>query len=103
MTRVQDFALIVGHVWRCTSCREALLERPETVWMGYKLSEDQRQRVLKLSDDSFQSMARLAEATGLTVREIEGAIEHPRARLRHLGSVKGDYHFRPNGGRPDQE
>jgi hypothetical protein len=78
------------------------LDRPEIVWMGYKLSEDQRQRILKLSDESFQSMMRLAEATGLAVREIESAIEHPRARLRHLGSVKGEFHFRPNGGRPDQ-
>ena len=24
------------------------------------------------------------------------AIEHPRARLRHLGSIKGDYYQRQN-------
>jgi len=95
--RVQDFALIIGHVWRCNQCREALFEKPETVWLGYKLSEDQRGRVRALSDESFQTLMRLAEATGLSTKELEAAIEHPRARLRHLGSVKGDYYNRVNG------
>lgn len=95
--RVQDFALIVGHVWRCFECREALFASPETVWMGYKLSDAQRESILKLSDESFQTMARLCEATGLSAAELEAAIEHPRARLRHLGSVKGDSYRRYNG------
>lgn len=94
--RVQDFALIIGHVWRCHNCREELFERPDTVWMGYKLSDDQKARLRALTDDSFASMLRLAEATGLDNKEIEAAIEHPRARLRHLGSVKGDYFQRQN-------
>lgn len=97
--RVSDYALIIGHVWRCTSCRESLLENPETVWLGYKLNEQQRACILELNDDSFQTILRLTEATGLTTKEIEAAIEHPRARLRHLGSIKGDYFLRLNGGR----
>jgi hypothetical protein len=96
--RVQDFALIIGHVWRCTSCRESLLERPEAMWMGYKLSDLQRQRILELDDESFQTIMKLSEATGISVRELEAAVEHPRARLRHLGSVRSEYFFRPNGG-----
>jgi hypothetical protein len=95
--RVQDFALIIGHVWRCNNCREALFEKPEIVWLGYKLSEDQRARIRALDDESFQTILRLAEATGLNTKELEAAIEHPRARLRHLGSVKGDYYLRQNG------
>jgi hypothetical protein len=95
--RVADYALIIGHIWRCTNCRESLLENPETVWLGYKLSDEQRACILELSDDSFQTILRLAEATGLTPKEIEAAIEHPRARLRHLGSVKGNYYLRLNG------
>jgi hypothetical protein len=97
-TRVQDFALIIGHVWRCNHCRDELFEKPETIWMGYKLSDDQKMRIRSLNDDSFASILRLAEATGLNNKEIEAAIEHPRARLRHLGSVKGDYFQRQNGG-----
>lgn len=88
---------MIGHVWRCTSCRAALLEDPETVWLGYKLYEHQRAAIRQLNDDSFQTLARLAEATGLTTKELEGAIEHPRARLRHLGSVKGDFYLRTSG------
>ena len=33
----------------------------------------------------------LATATDLTTAEIEQAIDHPHARLRHLGVYKGDY------------
>jgi hypothetical protein len=95
--RIQDFALMIGHVWRCTSCRDALFENPGTVWLGYKLSDDQRRRIIELNDESFQTLMRLSEATGLSTRELEAAIEHPRARLRHLGSVKGDSYFRTNG------
>ena len=96
--RVQDFALIIGHVWRCSACRDALLTRPESTWVGFKLSEDQRERIRGLSDESFQSLAALTEATGLSGKDIEAAIEHPRARLRHLGSVKGDYFQRSGNG-----
>lgn len=95
--RVQDFALMIGHVWRCTSCRDALLENPEVMWLGYKLSDLQRAAILKLTDESFQTVERLAGATGLDPKELEVAIEHPRARLRHLGSVKGDYFLRNSG------
>lgn len=96
--RVQDYALIIGHVWRCTNCREALMTDPETIWLGYKLSDDQRNRIRELDDEDFQTLARLTKATGLDPKELEAAIEHPRARLRHLGSVKGDYYLRLNNG-----
>jgi hypothetical protein len=32
----------------------------------------------------------LATVTGLTTKELDAAIDHPRARLRHLGSVRSD-------------
>lgn len=95
--RVQDYALIIGHVWRCNGCRDALFESPETVWLGYKLSDVQRECIRNLTDESFQTMAKLCADTGLVASELEAAIEHPRARLRHLGSVKGDGYHRFNG------
>lgn len=91
--RVSDFALIIGHVWRCTSCRDALLKEPSLMWVGYKLSSDQRTCITNLNDDDFRTIMHLAEVTGLSASEIDAAIDHPRARLRHLGSVKGE--FRP--------
>lgn len=89
--RVTDFALIIGHVWRCTSCREALLRQPSLMWIGYKLSEQQRTCITNLGDEDFGTIMHLAEVTGLSVAEIDAAIDHPRARLRHLGSIKGEY------------
>ncbi len=91
--RVSDYALMIGHVWRCTSCRTDLLERPETTWIGYKLNEEQRTAILQLDSDAFQTATRLAEATGLALEELYQSIDHPRARLRHLGSVKGETYY----------
>ncbi|GIV70215.1 MAG: hypothetical protein NZ553_17000 [Caldilinea sp.] len=88
--RVSDFALIIGHVWRCTACRDALLENPSLMGVGYKLTEAQRECIAKITEEDFRTMMHLAEVTGLTLREIEAAVDHPRARLRHLGSIKGE-------------
>ncbi len=89
--RVSDFALMIAHAWRCAECRGDLLEKPEVTWIGYKLSAEQRDRVREMTDDSFQTVPRMAEATGLDEDELTQAIDHPRARLRHLGSIKGEY------------
>lgn len=89
--RVSDFALMMGHAWRCAECRTDLLEQPELTWIGFKLSAEQRESVREMTFDSFQTVMRMAEATGLDIDELYEAIDHPRARLRHLGSVKGEY------------
>ncbi len=90
MKRVSDYALIIGHTWRCGSCREQLLETPQTLWLGYKLSELQREQILELTSESFATVMALAAATGLATDEIDAAIDHPRARLRHLGVQRRD-------------
>lgn len=87
-TRIRDFALVIGHAWRCYDCRDGLLFDPTRAWMGYKLSDVERKRALDLTDDSFRTVMVLAEATGLSVKELEAAIDHPHARLRHLGVSK---------------
>lgn len=94
MSRVTDYALLIGHVWRCTKCREGLLTRPEHSWIGFKVSEPQRELIRKLTDESFQTVARLAAETDIPPKELEEAIDHPRARLRHLGVIKYDYRAR---------
>ena len=60
------------------------------MWIGYKLSESQRDCLINIDEEDFRTIQHLAEITGLTAREIDAAIDHPRARLRHLGSVKGE-------------
>ncbi len=92
-TRVRDFALLIGHAWRCTRCREVLLENPKQAWIGFKLNEAQREIILGLSESSFQTTIQLAELSGLTMAELDEAINHPRARLRHLAGNRYDFHL----------
>ena len=92
--RVTDFALMIGHVWRCTQCRDRLMAQPDIYWIGFKLSDEQRAIIRKLTDESFQTLTGLAEQTQLSPRELDEAVDHPRARLRHLGVVKYDYRGR---------
>jgi 3'-phosphoadenosine 5'-phosphosulfate sulfotransferase len=89
--RVTDYALLIGHVWRCPTCRESLLTQPEVAWIGFKLNDEQRQAIRNLSDESFVTIMRLGQELNLSTREIYTAIDHPRARLRHLGVVRGEY------------
>ncbi|MEZ4716425.1 MAG: hypothetical protein R2851_10115 [Caldilineaceae bacterium] len=78
-TRVTDYALLIGHVWRCTACRDNLLEHPETMWIGYKLSEHQRDAIRELTVEHFQTATALAKATGLDVDDLYEGIDHPGA------------------------
>ncbi|MEM7128331.1 MAG: hypothetical protein AAF702_18510 [Chloroflexota bacterium] len=92
-TRLRDFALIVGHTWRCYECRDLLIESPERTCRGYKLTEQERESAEALTDDHFRTVMDLADATGLSVQDLEKAIDHPHARLRHLGSYRSREYF----------
>ncbi|MBX3000516.1 MAG: hypothetical protein KF893_18495 [Caldilineaceae bacterium] len=83
--RVRDFMILIGHTWICTNCRDRLLTDLDTMLIGHKLSDDERERLVALSDESFRTMMDLAEATGLSMDDLRLAIDHPRSRLRHLG------------------
>ena len=91
--RLRDFALIVGHTWRCYECREILLEAPGRTCRGYKLTEEEKESADELTDEHFRTVMDLADATGLSVKELEEAIDHPHARLRHLGSYRSKEYF----------
>ena len=88
--RVRDFLILIGHTWMCMDCRRKLLEDPEGTLIGHKLSEFERECILNLTDSSFRTMMDLEAATGLTADEVSLAVDHPRSRLRHLGTrVRG--------------
>lgn len=88
--RVRDFLILIGHTWMCMDCRRKLLEDPEGTLIGHKLSEFERERILNLTDSSYRTMMDLEAATGLTADEVSLAVDHPRSRLRHLGTrVRG--------------
>lgn len=92
-SRISDFALIAGHTWRCYECRDILLAHPEKTCRGYKLTDGEKEAVGELSEDDYQTVMALAEATGVQVRDLEQAIDHPHARLRHLGSYRNHNYF----------
>lgn len=83
--RVPDYLILIGHAWICPDCRRRLIEQPESMIVGHKLSEDERERLTALGQESFRTMMSLAAATGLDMDEVSAAIDHPRSRLRHLG------------------
>ncbi len=88
--RVRDFLILIGHTWMCLDCRRKLLEDPEGTLIGHKLSEFERERIMNLTDSSYRTMMDLEAATGLTADEVSLAVDHPRSRLRHLGTrVRG--------------
>jgi hypothetical protein len=77
--------ILIGHAWICTKCRDRLLTDLDTMLIGHKLSDDERERLVAMSDESFRTMMDLAEAAGLSMDDLRLAIDHPRSRLRHLG------------------
>ncbi len=83
--RVRDFVILIGHTWICTDCRQRLFNDMNTMLIGHKLSDDERERLEEMGDDSYRTMMDLSEATGLSMDDLRLAIDHPRSRLRHLG------------------
>lgn len=89
--RVTDYALLIGHVWRCPECRDSLLSQPDIACIGFKLNDDQRQAIRNLTDNSFTTVMRLSQELDISMADLYTAIDHPRARLRHLGVVRGEF------------
>lgn len=88
LERVRDYYILIGHAWICPDCRVRLLAEPEAMLIGHKVSEEERECVIALTDGSFGTMMALAAATQLSMDELREAIDHPRSRLRHLGVNK---------------
>ncbi len=83
--RVRDYLILIGHTWICNECRMRLLTEPEAILVGHKLNDHEREALLALTETSFRTMMELSDATGISMDELRMAIDHPRARLRHLG------------------
>jgi hypothetical protein len=83
--RVRDYLILIGHTWICTDCRQRLLEDTNTMLVGHKVSDQERERLEELNDESYRTMMDLCSATGLSMDDLRLAIDHPRSRLRHLG------------------
>ena len=86
--RIRDYLIVIGHLWIGDECRDAFFENPSSVLIGFKLTQDEKERLHNLTEASFSSMELLVEATGLHYDDLREAIDHPRARMRHLTTRK---------------
>jgi hypothetical protein len=82
--RTSDLAIVLGHALQCEACRRRLLEEPDRVLVGRKITATQRADLAQLSEEDFTNSATLAAAVRLPMAELAEGIDHPRARLRHL-------------------
>ena len=82
--RTSDLAILLGHAFQCEDCRNRLLDEPERVLIGRKLTQQQRERLTKLTPQDFGNSQTLATAVGLSAAELVEGVNHPRARLRHF-------------------
>lgn len=82
--RTSDLAILLGHAVQCEECRDRLLQEPERVLVGRKISNQQRELLSQLSPEAFENMSALAGVVGLDVNELRDGVNHPRARMRHF-------------------
>ena len=82
--RTSDLAIVLGHAFQCEDCRNRLLTEPERVLVGRKITQQQREHLLKLTPQEFGNSQTLAAAVGLSAAELLEGVNHPRARLRHF-------------------
>lgn len=84
--RLSDYQILIGHLWQCHECREALLRDPKSLTAGLKLTSAQLDILEELTRSPHELLDRLHCCTGLDSDEFKAAIDHPRSRLRHLGA-----------------
>lgn len=82
--RASDLTIVLGHALQCEECRLRLLQDPERVLIGRKVSAEQRKKLLALTPESFESTITLAAAVDMKPAELLDGIDNARARLRHL-------------------
>ena len=82
--RTSDLAIVLGHAFQCEDCRNRLLNEPERVLVGRKITREQREQLSRLTPQEFGNSQTLAAAVGLSAAELLEGVNHPRARLRHF-------------------
>jgi hypothetical protein len=80
----QELLIIIGHAWQCLDCRRLLLETPDKALRGRPLTADERKRLTALEAQHFVNLTNLAQMLGVQVNDLNTAMNHARARLRHF-------------------
>ncbi len=85
---ISDYLIVIGHLWYCADCRQELRRNPHAFMKGLKLTDDQKDSLLRWSTEPLSIVDRLSADSGLEPEDFQLCISHPRARLRHLGVQK---------------
>ena len=80
----RELMFVLAHAQFCSTCRARLLSAPQAVVTGRALSNDEKEALVRLTEADFFTPERLAEASGVSVRELNEYSNHPVVRLRHL-------------------
>jgi hypothetical protein len=80
----REVLIVLAHAMSCSTCRERLLEKPDSVFLGRALSGDEKQGLSRLKSGDFVTAELLARAAGVQSDELQAYRDHPVARLRHF-------------------
>jgi hypothetical protein len=80
----RELVFVLAHAQLCTSCRGRLLASPQDALAGRWLTTEEKEAVVSLKESDFFTPERLAEATGVSVSQLNESSDHPVVRLRHL-------------------
>jgi len=80
----RELLMVVGHAYICQSCQARLLAEPTRALAGQRLGSQEREKIAKLTGESFSSLTALATAIGATTAELYAIMDEPRCRLRHF-------------------
>ena len=80
----RELLFVLAHVQFCGACRGRLLAGPQAVLTGRALTDEEKAVLTRLKEPDFFTPERLAEASGVSVAEINEYSNHPVVRLRHL-------------------
>lgn len=80
----RELLLVLAHAQFCSACRQRLLTSPQAVLVGRSLTSEEKAALGRLQESDFFTPERLAEASGVSVAEINEHSNHPVVRLRHL-------------------
>ena len=80
----REVLIMLAHARWCSACRDKLVTDPAPFFVGRALSEDEKNRLAELTADDFGLPARLVQAAGVTIDELDQYADHPVVRLRHF-------------------
>ncbi len=80
----REVLIVLAHAQACDTCRQRLLQAPETILKGRSLSDAEQKGLMSLTEAQFASKGALSTALGVTVAELDQYSDHPVVRLRHF-------------------